>query len=104
MEFDLLLVKINHAHYDNKNKCFYHKGTDSMIKILNGIHETVAYNSMNGLNLYHNREAEDYPIHWHTPLEIIMPVEGIYTVVIDDVPHTFKEGIFGSLLPALFTN
>ena len=63
-----------------------------MIKILNGIHETVAYNSMNGLNLYHNREAEDYPIHWHTPLEIIMPVEGIYTVVIDDVPHTFKEG------------
>lgn len=63
-----------------------------MIKILNGIHETVAYDSMNGLNLYHNQEAEDYPIHWHTPLEIIVPVKGEYTVVIDDVPHTFGEG------------
>ena len=63
-----------------------------MIKILNGIHETVSYDAMNGLKLYHNTEAENYPIHWHTALEIIMPVHGEYTVIIDGTPHTFYEG------------
>lgn len=63
-----------------------------MIKILNGIHETVTYDAFQGLRLYHNKEAEDYPLHWHTALEIIMPYENEYTVVIDDIPHTFHEG------------
>lgn len=63
-----------------------------MIKILNGIHETVSYDDLNGLKLYHNKEAENYPIHWHTALEIIMPVKNEYTVIIDGTPHTFYEG------------
>lgn len=63
-----------------------------MIKILNGIHETVAYDAFHGMKLYWNREAENYPIHWHTALEIIMPLENEYTVIIDHVPHTFHEG------------
>lgn len=63
-----------------------------MIKILNGIHETVAYDALSGLKLYHNQEAENYPIHWHTALEIVLPVRGEYTVIIDGTPHTFYEG------------
>lgn len=63
-----------------------------MIKILNGIHETVDYDSFQGLKLYHNKEAEDYPLHWHTALEIIMPCINEYTVVIDGVSHSFGEG------------
>lgn len=63
-----------------------------MIKILNGIHETVAYDALNGLKLYHNDEAENYPIHWHTALEIIMPIQNDYTVIIDGTSHTFHEG------------
>lgn len=63
-----------------------------MIKILNGTHETVNYDALNGLKLYHNSEAENYPIHWHTALEIIMPVENEYTVIIDGTPHIFHEG------------
>lgn len=63
-----------------------------MIKILNGIHETVSYDAYHGLKLYHNAEAEDYPVHWHTALEIIVPIKGVYTVIIDNVPHTFQEG------------
>ncbi len=63
-----------------------------MIEILNGIHETVAYDSFPGIKLYHNIEAEDYPLHWHPAVEIIMPVENTYTVVIDETPHTFGEG------------
>ena len=63
-----------------------------MIKILNGIHETVAYDSLSGLKLYHNHETENYPVHWHTAVEIILPMRGEYTVIIDGAPHTFYEG------------
>lgn len=63
-----------------------------MIAILNGIHETVTYKNVQGIRLYHNREFENYPLHWHTSLEIIMPYENEYTVVIDGVSHVLQEG------------
>lgn len=63
-----------------------------MIEILNGTHETVNYDSYHGIRLYHNTKFEDYPLHWHTALEIIMPIKNKYTVIIDDEPHTFGEG------------
>lgn len=63
-----------------------------MIEILNGTHETVAYRDFQGIKLYHNEEDDNYPLHWHTALEIIVPYENSYTVVIDKIPHTFSEG------------
>lgn len=51
-----------------------------MIEILNGTHETVSYRDMHQVRLFMNRDAEDFPIHWHTALELIMPIENIYTV------------------------
>ena len=55
-----------------------------MIENLNGIHETVKYKENSNVKLFINAETEDYPIHWHTPMEIIMPLEGSYTVQIGD--------------------
>ncbi len=63
-----------------------------MITILNGIHETVDYDSFKGLKIYHNVETENYPLHWHTALEIIMPCQNEYTIVIDEEYHTIYEG------------
>lgn len=63
-----------------------------MIEILNGIQETVRYDSYSGIRLYHNKVAEDYPLHWHTAVEIIMPIHNIYTIVIDGISHTIDEG------------
>lgn len=63
-----------------------------MIEILNGIHETVDYDAFHGIRLYDNVEIEDYPIHWHTALEIIMPLSNSYTVVIDGEAHLMEEG------------
>ncbi len=60
-----------------------------MIKILNGIRETVDYDLFSSIKLYHNMQAEDYPLHWHTAMEIIMPLKDEYTVVIDETSHTF---------------
>lgn len=61
-----------------------------MIKILDGIHETVDYDLFSSIRLYHNREAENYPLHWHNAMEIIMPVKGIYTIIIDKISYTIE--------------
>ncbi len=53
-----------------------------MIEILEGIHETVNYKGNTRLRLYNNTEPENYPAHWHIPLEIIMPTRNSYEVTI----------------------
>lgn len=63
-----------------------------MIEILNGAQETVAYRDHFGIRLYLNQEAEDYPIHWHTAVEMIMPLENHYTAVVDGVKHVLHPG------------
>ena len=54
----------------------------NMKENLNGIRETVNYRKDTRLRLYNNVQIEDYPDHWHTPVEIIMPIENIYSVVV----------------------
>lgn len=63
-----------------------------MIEILNGIVETVAYTGMNGVRVYHNDLAEDYPVHWHTALELIMPISESYSVEVNNERYTFGAG------------
>ena len=88
-----LTVCVIYVTINRENYLFQiNKGILYMIEILNGIRETVAYDSFRGLKLYHNVQVENYPLHWHTAMEIIMPIENIYTVVIDGTPHTFQEG------------
>lgn len=50
-----------------------------MIENLKGIYETVNFKENTYLRLYDNDKTEDYPAHWHTSMEIIMPLENIYT-------------------------
>ncbi len=52
-----------------------------MIENIKGMHETVNYKTNTNLRLYNNEQAEDYPMHWHTPIEIIMPIENTYSVI-----------------------
>ena len=54
-----------------------------MIEELHGRRETVLHPATQAFRLYMNVEAENYPAHWHTDLEIIMPIENIYTAVIE---------------------
>ncbi len=52
-----------------------------MIHNLHGIRETVDYeNNSTFVLIYDNNEYEDYPYHWHTAAEIIMPIENWYEV------------------------
>lgn len=52
-----------------------------MIENLSGLHETVNYRQNTQMRLYNNNEAENYPPHWHTPFELIMPTSSTYRVV-----------------------
>lgn len=63
-----------------------------MIEILNGMHETIDYGDSQGFRLYHNVEYEDYGDHWHTGIEIIMPVENGYTVIVGEDRQELREG------------
>lgn len=62
-----------------------------MIETLNGIFETVNYKHNTSLKLYDNNQNEDYPAHWHTTMEIIMPTENIYTIVCGNETITLRE-------------
>ncbi len=61
-----------------------------MIEILNGIHEIVDYHGDFKIRIYPNKEYEDYPQHWHTDTEIIMPVENIYKVIINEMAYNLE--------------
>ena len=64
-----------------------------MIKNLNGIKETVDFEEFPGVLLYDNTEYEAYPKHWHSPIEIIMPIQGGYNADIgNDMHYDLKDG------------
>lgn len=63
-----------------------------MIESLNGFFETVNYKQSTSIKLYDNNEYENYPPHWHTTMEIIMPTENIYTVECNNQTIVLREG------------
>lgn len=63
-----------------------------MIEVLNGIKETVVYKELQEFKLHDNIDYEAYPDHWHTPIEIIMPIENSYDVSTKKEVITVQEG------------
>ena len=57
-----------------------------------GVHMTVEYKGHSGLRIYRSRETDDYPPHWHTEMEIIMPSKSSYTVSAADQLITAQPG------------
>lgn len=67
-----------------------------MIQNLKGIHETVIYKNNSNICVYNNHESENYPKHWHTPIEIIMPTINSYSIVLGD--HTIHLALHDIIL------
>lgn len=63
-----------------------------MIESLQGIRETVNYKDNTTLRLYHNMDAENYPLHWHAPLEMIMPLHNHYKAICSGISYELSEG------------
>jgi len=51
-----------------------------MIETLNKHHETVNYVGIDGIRIYHNTKADNFPPHWHKEAEIIMPLSNHYDI------------------------
>ena len=54
-----------------------------MIANLKGMYETVEYTGNRFIQLYDNTDVEAYPRHWHSCIELIMPIRGDYIVEYD---------------------
>lgn len=59
---------------------------------LDGFFEKVDYQNNTSILLHLNRETESYDTHWHSAMEIIMPMENIYTVIIGKKKYVLNEG------------
>lgn len=68
-----------------------------MIESLHALHETVHFKADTHLRLYHNNQPEDYPEHWHTPLELILSLENDYSAAIGRHTVTRSDGYFSDL-------
>lgn len=63
-----------------------------MIETLNGTRETVHHKADTHVRLYVNDEKEHYPLHWHSDMEIICPLEGDYLAVFQDQTLPLRPG------------
>ena len=62
-----------------------------MIEQLEGTRETVHFEDGTIIKLYDNNEAENYPMHWHLPIEIIMPVHNRYSIRCGKTLYDLRE-------------
>jgi AraC-like DNA-binding protein len=62
------------------------------MRIVDGIYEKVDYQNNTSILLHLNDEADNYSVHWHTAIELIMPIENIYTINIGKTTYVLKEG------------
>ena len=75
-----------------------------MIKYQPGSRETVDYrNSDARICLYLNTDEEDYPPHWHSPFELIMPTESTYRAVCGQVEYNLNTGDVLIICPGTVT-
>lgn len=75
-----------------------------MIENLNGIHELINYRENTHLMLYNNTQYEDYPPHWHKPIEIIMPVDNTYTLSINSTTYELQPYDIALIAPGVIHN
>lgn len=72
-----------------------------MIENLNGVHETVTYKDNLNFRFFDNVDDEIYPTHWHTPIEIVMPIVNGYEVVCSDNHFTLNAGDIVFICPGV---
>lgn len=70
----------------------YERSETEMIESIQGKHETVNFKDHSAFKLYLNNEFEDYPDHWHTPIEVILPLQNGYQVICGTKCYNLQEG------------
>lgn len=62
-----------------------------LIKYLSGDYETVDYDEKKYVLLHDNDDNEAYPVHWHSAVELLMPLKNYYIVNIGGTDYRIKE-------------
>lgn len=70
----------------------YNEDTVQTERELKGTFEKVGYAGNSSVLLYTNQVNNNYPLHWHSAVEIIMPVTNNYTVFINKVKFSLRVG------------
>ena len=70
-----------------------------MIEHLDGIFETVTFRENLRMRISDMSICENFPDHWHTPMEIIHAKENWYRIVVDDQIYQLKEGDIAIIRP-----
>lgn len=61
-------------------------------RVLDGNHEHVQVIKSSSMRFWYNTQPADFASHWHTALEIIMPLEGNYTAQILSETYVLNPG------------
>ncbi len=61
------------------------------MRILDGVFEKVDYKDNSPILLHINNSSVSYSPHWHTAVEIIMPINNAYNVVIGKTTYNIQE-------------
>ena len=66
--------------------------TRKSMRIMDGIYEKVDFQNNSSILLHINHETDNYSTHWHTAIELIMPITNYYTIVIGKTTYQLSEG------------
>lgn len=58
----------------------------------NNKEEAVQFKQSSSIRIWYNEQTVSYDEHWHNALEVIMPVENHYQVVIKGTTYTIQPG------------
>lgn len=80
---------------NNKTQLDYYRANNDWAgRRVDNSQEIVQYHRNSGVRIWCNEETVDYDTHWHSALEIIMPIENHYDVEINRQPYHINPGEF----------
>ncbi len=66
--------------------------TESYERKLSGLMENVSYNQDSHFRIWCNTQTEGYDLHYHNAIEIIIPIENVYTVIVSEKQFVLNAG------------
>lgn len=66
--------------------------TMGRVRIVEGNYEIVNYLSGSNIRIWHNEEASNFSSHWHPAMEMIIPLENLYSVTVHQTKYVLSPG------------
>lgn len=80
------------AELKNNYLSLYAQNADWKERVLKDDCEIVKYQNDSSVRIWYNEQSESYAPHWHTAMEVIMPVENYYDVITASNSYHIRTG------------